>query len=117
MKPAGRSLLATAAIVLGASIADAQSSPATFLNHSSVGIHHVYLSPSGADAWGLDRLGQNVLQPGDSLQLTGVRCDPADVKLVDQADRQCVLRHVRLCEKDSVFDLTDGVLALCRQQR
>jgi hypothetical protein len=117
MNLAGPSLLATAAIVTAATVADAQGSPATFLNHSSVGIHHVYVSPSGADAWGLDRLGQNVFQPGDSLQLTGVRCDPADVKLVDQVDRPCVLRHVRLCQKDSVFDLTDEVLALCRQQR
>jgi hypothetical protein len=117
MNPAGPSLLATAAIVLAATIADAQSSPATFLNHSSVGIDHVYISPSGANAWGLDQLGRNVLQPGDSLQLTGVRCDPADVKLVDHADRACVLRHVRLCEKNSVFDLTDDVLAVCRQQQ
>ncbi len=117
MNPAGPSLVVAAAIVLVASAADAQGSPATFLNHSSVGIHHVYVSPSGADAWGMDRLGQSVLQPGDSLQLTGVRCGPADVKLVDQVDRPCVLRHVRLCEKDSVFDLTDEVLALCRQQR
>jgi hypothetical protein len=117
MNPAGPSLLAIAAIVVAAPFAQAQSAPATFVNRSSVDIHHIYLSPRDAEAWGLDRLGRHVLQPGDSLQLTGVRCDLVDIKLVDQDDRQCTLRHVTLCEKDSVFDLTDTALALCRHQR
>jgi hypothetical protein len=117
MKLAGPSLLVTAAIIVAAPLASAQRMSATFVNHSSVDIHHIYLSPSGAEAWGLDQLGQQVLQPGDSLQLSGIRCDPSDIKLVDQDERRCTLRNVKLCEKDSVFDLTDTALALCRRQR
>ncbi len=117
MKLAGPSLLLTAAIVVAASLASAQDPRTTFVNHSSVGIRHIYLSPHDAEAWGIDRLGPHVLEPGDSLQLSGIRCDLSDIKLVDQDDRQCTLREVKLCEKDSVFNLTDTALALCRRQR
>ena len=117
MNLAGPSLLVMAAIVVAAPLAGAQAGAATFVNHSSVDIHHIYLSPRDADSWGLDQLGQQVLQPGDSLQLSGIRCDPSDIKLVDQDERRCTLRNVKLCEKASVFDLTDTALALCRRQR
>jgi hypothetical protein len=106
-----------AAIVVAAPVASAQDSSATFVNHSSVGIRQIFLRPHDAEAWGIDRLGPAVLQPGDSLQLSGIRCDPSDIKLVDQDDRQCTLRQVKLCEKDSVFNLTDTGLALCRRQK
>lgn len=117
MNLAGPSLLVMAAIVVAAPIASAEDAYATFVNHSSVGIRHIYLSPHDAETWGIDRLGRSVLEPGDSLQLSGIRCDLSDIKLVDQDDRQCTLREVRLCEKDSVFNLTDTALALCRRQR
>jgi hypothetical protein len=117
MKLAGPSLLVMAAIVVAAPLASAQNASATFVNRSSVGIRHIYLSPHDAEAWGFDRLGLQTLQPGDSLELSGIRCAPSDVKLVDQDDRQCTLREVKLCEKDSVFNLTDTALALCRRQK
>ena len=117
MNFAGPSLLLMAAIVVAGPLANAQGASATFVNHSSVDIHHIYVSPYGAEAWGPDQLGQQVLQPGDSLQLSGIRCDSSDIKLVDQDERRCTLRNVKLCEKDSVFDLTDTALALCRRQR
>jgi len=117
MNLAGPSLLVMAAIVVAAPHASAQDASATFVNDSSVGIRHIYLSPHDAEAWGIDRLGRQVLQPGDSLQLSGIRCDLSDIKLVDQDDRRCTLREVKLCEKDSVFNLTDTALALCRRQR
>jgi hypothetical protein len=117
MNLAGPSLLVMAAIIVAVPLASAQGASATFVNHSSVDIHHIYLSPHDADSWGLDQLGQQVLQPGDSLQLSGIRCDPSDIKLVDQDERRCTLRNVKLCEKASVFDLTDTALALCRRQR
>jgi hypothetical protein len=117
MNLAGPSLLVAAAFVFAAPLAGAHDTSATFVNHSSVGIRQIYLSPHGAGAWGMDRLGSQVLQPGDSLQLSGIRCDPSDIKLVDQDDRQCTLREVKLCEKDSVFNLTDTALALCRRQK
>jgi len=111
------SVAVMAAIAVAAPLAIAGPASATFVNHSSVDIHHIYLSPRGAEAWGLDQLGQQVLQPGDSLQLSGVRCNPSDIKLVDQDERLCTLRNVKLCEKEAVFDLTDTALALCRRQR
>ena len=117
MNPARPSLLVMAAIIVAAPPASAQGASATFVNHSSVDIQHIYLSPRGAESWGPDQLGQQVLQPGDSLQLSGIRCDPSDIKLVDQDDRGCTLRNVKLCENKSVFDLTDTALALCRRQR
>ncbi len=117
MKLAGPSLLVTAAIVVAVPRASAQDASATFVNHSSVDINHLYLSPSGAETWGLDRLGRQVLRPGDSLQLSGIRCVLSDVKLEDEDQRQCTLRRVKVCEKDSVFDLTDAALTLCRRQR
>jgi hypothetical protein len=117
MNLAGPSLSVMAAIIVAAPLASAQGASATFVNHSSVDIHHIYLSASGVGVWGLDQLGQQVLRPGDSLQLSGIRCSPSDIKLVDQDERLCTLRNVKLCEKESVFDLTDTALALCRRQR
>lgn len=117
MNLVGPSLFVMGAIVFAAPLAGAQDASTTFVNRSSVGIRHIYLSPHGAEAWGMDRLGRQVLQPGDSLQLSGVRCDLSDIKLVDQDDRPCTLRQVKLCEKDSVFNLTDTALALCRRQK
>jgi hypothetical protein len=117
MNLAGPSLVVMAAIIVAAPLAGASGSSATFVNHSSVDIHHIYLSPQGADAWSVDQLGQQVLQPGDSLQLSGIRCAPSDIKLVDQDERRCTLRGVKLCEKEAVFDLTDTALALCRRQK
>jgi hypothetical protein len=117
MNLAGPSLVTLAAIVVAVPMASAQDASATFVNHSSVDINHIYLSPHDTEVWGLDQLGRHVLRPGDSLQLTGVRCGLSDVRLVDEDERQCTLRKVKLCDKDSVFDLTDAALALCRRQR
>jgi hypothetical protein len=117
MNLAGASLLAIGAILVATPLASAQNASAKFVNHSSVDIHHVYLSPHGADAWGPDRLGRHVLEPGDALELSGLSCNLFDFQLVDQDEHRCTLRNVKLCKGDAVFDLTDTALALCRHQR
>lgn len=41
----------------------------TIVNHSDRAMNEIYISPSSADAWGEDRLGDAMLAPDDSIRL------------------------------------------------
>jgi hypothetical protein len=41
----------------------------TIVNNSDRAVNEIYVSPSSADAWGEDRLGEATLAPGDSIRL------------------------------------------------
>lgn len=70
-----------------------------FANGSGVTIREVYVSLSSESAWGSDRLGANVLQPGQRLQVslpaTGV-CT-VDMRVVYMDGRSAERRRVETC--------------------
>lgn len=94
-------------------IASAQGYYRTFtiVNHSSLTIRRVFVSPSGYQYWGSDRLGTYVLNP--NYQFT-VNLEPGfyDVKLVDQDGDSCVVGNVDFRNNDTT-ELTNVNLLAC----
>ena len=71
----------------------------TVLNGSPRPINEIYVSPESADQWGEDRLGEQMLEPGDSLRLHLGRTRECifDAKVVyDDASRE-ETRGLNLC--------------------
>ncbi len=71
----------------------------TVLNGSPRPINEIYVSPESADQWGEDRLGEQMLDPGDSLRLHLGRTRDCifDAKVVyDDASRE-ETRGLNLC--------------------
>lgn len=60
-------------------------------NQSSWEIHKIYFSPSDEEDLGEDYLGEDVLEPGMTLSLTGVSPGEWDIRLVDEDGDVCVL--------------------------
>lgn len=77
------------------------------LNGSPRPINEIYVSPESADQWGADLLGEQMLEPGDSLRLRLGRTRECifDAKVVyDDASRE-ETRGVNLCRNHQIsFD-------------
>ncbi len=79
----------------------------TLINGSAtVTITHVYITPSEAQDWGDDILGQDVLLPGESTLIYFTRFDPGgclyDIWVVGKGGEEGVLYKVDLCATDTV---------------
>jgi hypothetical protein len=79
----------------------------TVLNNSKRAINEIYVSPEAADQWGEDRLGEHMLEAGDSLRLRLGRMRDCifDAKVIyDDASRE-ENRGVNLCRARQIaFD-------------
>lgn len=84
-----------------------------FVNKTSWEIHEVYFSPASQQSWGDDHLGNDVLENGDSLTLSGVDRGDWDVKLVDEDGDKCVLEDVTIDGSDR-WVITDKDLLGCQ---
>jgi hypothetical protein len=69
-------------------------------NSSDFSIIDLRLTSVGSSSWGPNLLGNNPLDPGDSLTL-GVNCDTYDAMLVDESNVTCELHDLDLCLNDS----------------
>lgn len=67
MKKILASLLVAGMLLVGASVALAKT--ITVVNGTNFEIHGIALSPSETDNWGNDLLGNDVLKPGEGLQI------------------------------------------------
>jgi hypothetical protein len=81
----------------------------TLINGSaSVTIVHVYVSPSSVDNWEEDVLGQDVLLPGDSVNIHFSKFDGAagqcsyDIRVDGNSGEQGFLWNADLCSTDTV---------------
>ncbi len=79
----------------------------TLNNNSSVVLVHVYVSPADVDNWQEDILGQDVLNPGDSVNIHFSPNDGADTCLYDirvdgQGGEQGFLYKIDLCSTNTV---------------
>lgn len=86
MRLASLAALATAALV--ALPALAQSYQVRFQNNSGAVVYRIYSSPTNNNSWENDLLGQNVLQPGQYLDVT--------------------IRNVSNCYYDVLVEFADG---------
>jgi hypothetical protein len=95
------------AVTLGSSKVRADPRDFTLINGSDgVVITHVYVAPSSSNDWGDDILGQDVLNPGESVLIYFQRFDGAtcfyDIRVTGKNDEQGELYQVDLCSTDTV---------------
>ncbi len=106
-------LLAAAALLAVPTIASAQDSSVVVNNQSTFTIYSMFMSPSASDDWGPDHLGSDVLNPGDTLTLSGVGCGTYDVRLTNPAGDTCTVMGYDICSGPETWVLTDSDLQAC----
>ena len=65
-------------------------------------------------AWGDDLLGAEILDPGESFEISRIACDTYDVRVVDEDDDECILDSVDLCLDDATWQIDDAELVGCQ---
>ncbi|MFT0533700.1 hypothetical protein ACMHYJ_12870 [Castellaniella hirudinis] len=107
-----RHSLALAAVMLCAPWI-AQAAQVKFINQSSWEIHEIYFSPASQKSWGEDHLGEDILEKGDSLTLSGVDNGVWDVRVVDEDGDECIIEDVSIDGSDS-WTIRDADLLACQ---
>jgi len=81
------------------------------VNNTSIVLSHVMVSPSDAADWGDDIMGQDVLNPSETVNVTFGKFDSNsclyDVKVIGQTGQTGVLYKVDLCSTTTVT-FSDG---------
>lgn len=112
-----RAVVALLSAGLLASSALAQQGVVEVVNHSSFTINQMFLSSSGTNEWGPDRLADAVLHPGMTFTLFGFACpEPGalyDIRLVDEHGDECTLMQVSLCQEMQTLTLDNESLLRC----
>lgn len=80
------------------------------VNQSGWELHEIYFSPTSQENWGDDHLGDQVLEQGDSLTLTGVESGRWDIRLVDEDGDECTLEDVHITESEQWVVTEDDLL-------
>jgi hypothetical protein len=93
---------------------DGQQRWINIVNRSGVTIREFYMTDVDTRGWGDDRLGQEVVEPGDSLrvvptprQRSRVYCQ-YDMKVVFANDRSVERRGVNLCQTTNLICTSTG---------
>lgn len=83
-------------------------------NHSQQPINEIYASPSSADHWGDDRLGEETLPPGRTfhLKLGRVRECEFDIQVVYEDAGHEDARHVNVCRQHQLAFDGSGAIAV-----
>jgi hypothetical protein len=84
----------------------------TVQNESSFVLEEIYITPVDMFDWGPDRLGSDVLFPGESLTID-VGCDVYDVMVVDELGTECVLFDLDVCFENKTWVVTNADLSFC----
>ncbi len=92
---------------------DVLDSSLTIRNSSSFAFVEINLSPVGELSWGADLLGSDIMEPGDTLELSGIECDDYDVRVIDEDLDECIVSSVELCFDDLEWVINDSELAGC----
>lgn len=97
--------LTVAFLILFATAAYAGKQDVTIVNKVKKSIHHVYISEAKVDDWEEDILGDDVLDPGESVKVTFDNTHKAckwDFKAVDGDGVEYLLMGVNLCEVSTI---------------
>lgn len=118
MKTPIRSLIFVALIALSAAgPALAGDADFTLVNRTGYDLREVYISPSNKEAWGKDRLGQNVLESGKSrlFKFSDKSSCKQDLKVVFDDDGSDVTwEDFDLCELNKItlkYNRKSGVVS------
>lgn len=119
-------LLATG-VILGACTSDARqpvvSAPVAsgqavcdtsmrFVNSSSNTVLSLYYSPSSVSGWGPDRLGQNVMRPGQTSSVRLANPGNYDFRVVWDNGRAAEVRQVNVCRAGQITVTNAGLRVL-----
>jgi len=80
-----------------------------FVNNSNATVLQLFYNPSSITSWGPDRLGQNVLRPGQTTNVRLANAAPYDFRVVWSNGRSSEIRQVNVCRAAQVI-VTDGGL-------
>jgi hypothetical protein len=102
--------------VVGLSLFASHSVAATIKieNKTSLEIHEIYLVPSNESDWGNDRLGEDILEPGNHLTLNDVKPGKWKLRLIDEDEDECILKDQKIVLSTS-FDIRDEDFLNCKQ--
>ena len=82
----------------------------TLQNDTDWDIHELYFSPTKADDWGDDQLGEKTIPSGTSFELTGIPTGKYDIRIVDEEGDECIVPKVRIIESEEVVIDNDMLL-------
>lgn len=104
-------LAAAALAVIAPFAADAQQCDTRFqmVNQTNQPVREIYIDSSALPQYTVDRLGQNVLQPGQTFNVTPQQAGMYDVLVVMQNNARAELRQVDVC-RISVINITNNGL-------
>ena len=106
-------LVAFAFVVCAAPSFAQDRSSVKVINQSKWDIHHMFVSPSEQEDWGVDQLEDNIIEAGGgTFMLNRIPCDVYDIKVVDEDGDECILEAVDICE-NSFWKITTKELLAC----
>ena len=77
----------------------------TLVNGTKYTIMQLYVSPTRDDKWGEDVLGEDVLKPGEEVEITFSRAETTcmwDLKIVDEDKDEVEWEKFNLCEASEI---------------
>jgi hypothetical protein len=103
-------------LVLGLLLETATAAELEIVNSSTKAIQHLYLARKGQRKWGPDRLdGQEAIAPGMSRTVAGIDPTAYDLRLSDDAERDCEIYSVAIRATRRI-ELTDATLEECTRE-
>lgn len=100
--------------VLALAACGGDSSTLTIENQSSFSFVEINLAAIDSTSFGPDLLGNDVLAPGEVLELSNIACGVYDIRITDEDGDQCILDTVDLCRDNALWQIDDGELAACQ---
>jgi hypothetical protein len=105
-----------ALLALGLSLEPAAAAELEIVNGSTKAIQHVYFARKNQRKWGPDRLdGQEAIAPDTSRTIADIAPTAYDLRLSDDADRDCELYSVVITASRRL-EITDKVLDECTRE-
>ena len=83
-----------------------------FVNNSSVTVLQLFYNPSNISNWGPDRLGQNVLRPGQTSAVRLSNPGAYDFRVVWNNGRSAEIRQVNVCAASQIHITNAGLRAI-----
>lgn len=87
----------------------------TLVNKTGKTLHKLYFTDAGADSWGEDQLGDEVVDPGETFTLTKISKGKYDIMFVDENEAKCDVRNVDFTASET-FEMTKELIGNCQKE-
>ena len=107
-----RAFLSIAFLAMAATAASAQCDPRfQMVNITDQPVREIYIDSSALPAYTVDRLGANVLAPGQTFNVTPSQGGLYDIKVIWMNNQEAELRQVNVCQVSRVNVTPNGLQA------